>query len=142
SPCQMCSGAILLFQIPRVVVGEATTFAGDLAFLTSNGVEVVLVDDARCTGVMHEFQERYPGVWSEDIGGRYRSGWAPASGSTGRAWPGRYTGTRRRSRSSPARTTRSRSAGERRCGPSDLLAASQISCPFRPPPRPAMGDPA
>ncbi len=70
SPCQMCSGAILLFQIPRVVVGEATTFAGDLAFLSSRGVEVVLVDDERCTGVMREFQERYPGVWSEDIGGR------------------------------------------------------------------------
>ena len=42
SPCQMCSGAILLFQIPRVVVGEATTFAGDLAFLSSHGVDVVL----------------------------------------------------------------------------------------------------
>jgi cytosine/creatinine deaminase len=70
SPCQMCSGAILLFQIPRVVVGEATTFAGDLAFLRDRGVEVVLVDDERCTAVMREFQERYPGVWSEDIGGR------------------------------------------------------------------------
>jgi creatinine deaminase len=70
SPCQMCTGAILLFQIPRVVVGEATTFAGDLAFLRSHGVEVVLLDDARCTGVMQEFQQRYPEVWSEDIGGR------------------------------------------------------------------------
>jgi cytosine deaminase len=70
SPCQMCSGAILLFQVPRVVVGEATTFAGDLAFLTGHGVEVVLLDDARCTGVMQEFQQRYPEVWSEDIGGR------------------------------------------------------------------------
>src|SRR5499433_2773483 len=48
SPCQMCSGAILLFQIPRVVVGEATTFAGDLDFLASQGVDVVLLDDARC----------------------------------------------------------------------------------------------
>src|SRR5690348_8932087 len=46
SPCQMCSGAILLFQIPRVVVGEATTFAGDLAFLRNHAVAVVLVDDA------------------------------------------------------------------------------------------------
>jgi cytosine deaminase len=70
SPCQMCSGAILLFQIPRVVVGEATTFAGDLALLANHGVEVVLLDDERCTAVMHEFQERYPQVWSEDIGGR------------------------------------------------------------------------
>ena len=70
SPCQMCSGAILLFQIPRVVVGEATTFAGDLAFLASQGVDVVLLDDERCKAVMQEFQERYPQVWSEDIGGR------------------------------------------------------------------------
>ena len=70
SPCQMCSGAILLFQISRVVVGEATTFAGDLAFLTSHGVEVVLLDDPRCTAVMQEFQQRYPDIWSEDIGGR------------------------------------------------------------------------
>ena len=70
SPCQMCSGAILLFQIPRVVVGEAMTFAGDLAFLRNHGVEVVLVGDDRCIAVMQEFQERYPGIWSEDIGGR------------------------------------------------------------------------
>jgi cytosine deaminase len=70
SPCQMCSGAILLFQIPRVVVGEATTFTGDLAFLADHGVTVVLLDDDRCKGVMREFQERYPRVWSEDIGGR------------------------------------------------------------------------
>jgi cytosine deaminase len=66
----MCSGAILLFQIPRVVVGEASTFAGDLEFLRARGVEVVLLDDDRCTSVMKEFQERYPDVWSEDIGGR------------------------------------------------------------------------
>ena len=70
SPCQMCSGAILLFQIPRVVVGEAATFAGDLEFLRARGVEIVLLDDDRCIAVMKEFQERYPDVWSEDIGGR------------------------------------------------------------------------
>ena len=70
SPCQMCSGAILLFQIPRVVVGEATTFAGDLDFLASQGVDVLLLDDDRCKAVMQEFQEHYPQVWSEDIGGR------------------------------------------------------------------------
>jgi cytosine deaminase len=70
SPCQMCSGAILLFQIPRVVVGEAMTFAGDLDFLASQGVDVLLLDDDRCKAVMQEFQERYPQVWSEDIGGR------------------------------------------------------------------------
>ena len=70
SPCPMCTGAILLFQIPGVVVGEATTFAGDLDFLASHGVDVVLLDDERCAAVMREFQERYPEVWSEDIGGR------------------------------------------------------------------------
>jgi cytosine deaminase len=70
SPCQMCSGAILLFQIPRVVVGEAQTFEGDLGFLTSRGVEIVLLDDEGCVAVMAEFQRRYPEVWSEDIGGR------------------------------------------------------------------------
>src|ERR1700689_1933925 len=70
SPCQMCSGAILLFQIPRVVVGEAQTFEGDLGFLTSRGVEIVLLDDEACVAVMAEFQQRYPEVWSEDIGGR------------------------------------------------------------------------
>lgn len=70
SPCIMCSGAILLFQIPRVVVGEAETFAGDLQFLSGRGVEVVLLDDGRCVSLMREFQQRYPEIWSEDIGGR------------------------------------------------------------------------
>jgi cytosine/creatinine deaminase len=70
SPCQMCTGAILLFQIPRVVVGEARTFAGDLGFLRSRGVSVELLDDPACVAVMAEFQERFPEVWSEDIGGR------------------------------------------------------------------------
>jgi len=70
SPCQMCSGAILLFQIPRVVVGEAETFAGDLAFLAGRGVEIVLLGDENCVAAMAEFQRRYPEVWSEDIGGR------------------------------------------------------------------------
>ena len=70
SPCQMCSGAILLFQIPRVVVGEAQTFEGDLGFLAGRGVEIVLLNDEDCVAVMREFQERYPEVWSEDIGGR------------------------------------------------------------------------
>ena len=70
SPCQMCTGAILLFQIPRVVVGEAQTFAGDLAFLADRGVEIVLLEDEACIAAMQEFQRRYPEVWSEDIGGR------------------------------------------------------------------------
>ena len=70
SPCQMCTGAILLFQIPRVVVGEARSFAGDLGFLRERGIDVALLDDPACAAVMAEFQARYPEVWSEDIGGR------------------------------------------------------------------------
>ena len=70
SPCQMCTGAILLFQIPRVVVGEAQTFEGDLGFLAGRGVEIVLLEDEGCVAAMREFQQRYPEVWSEDIGGR------------------------------------------------------------------------
>ena len=70
SPCEMCTGAILLFQIPRVVVGEAQTFPGDLNVLRSRGIEVVLLDDPDCMAAMKEFQTRYPEVWSEDIGGR------------------------------------------------------------------------
>ena len=70
SPCQMCTGAILLFQIPRVVVGEAQTFEGDLDFLVSRGVDIVLLEDPACVAAMEEFQQRYPQVWSEDIGGR------------------------------------------------------------------------
>jgi creatinine deaminase len=70
SPCQLCSGAVLLFQIPRVVVGEAETFEGDLGFLAGRNVEIVLLDDKGCAAAMREFQQRYPEVWSEDIGGR------------------------------------------------------------------------
>src|SRR5271165_3522892 len=70
SPCPMCTGAILLFQIPRVVVGEAQTYPGDLGFLAGRGVEVVLLEDEDCVAAMREFQQRYPEVWSEDIGGR------------------------------------------------------------------------
>jgi cytosine/creatinine deaminase len=70
SPCPMCTGAILLFQIPRVIVGEAESFAGDLGFLAGRGVDVVLLGDRGCIAAMQEFQRRYPEVWSEDIGGR------------------------------------------------------------------------
>ncbi|HXC85927.1 MAG TPA: nucleoside deaminase [Trebonia sp.] len=70
SPCPLCTGAVLLFQIPRVVVGEARTFPGDLDFLRARGVEIVLFDDPGCAAVMEEFQTRFPEVWSEDIGGR------------------------------------------------------------------------
>ncbi len=70
SPCPMCSGATLLFQIPRLVVGEAETFEGDLRFLAGHGVEIALLEDEGCVAAMREFQRRYPEIWSEDIGGR------------------------------------------------------------------------
>lgn len=68
APCDMCTGAVLLFGIPRVVVGEAQTFPGALDYLESRGVEVVLLDDARCVALMEEFQRRWPETWQEDIG--------------------------------------------------------------------------
>ena len=68
SPCSMCSGAILLYGIPRVVIGENRTFMGEEDLLRSRGVEIVLVDDARCVGLMRQFIEANPGLWNEDIG--------------------------------------------------------------------------
>src|SRR5262249_57728616 len=68
SPCPMCSGAILLFQIPRVIVGEAESFAGDLGFLTESGVDVVLLGDPGCVAAMQHFHRREPQARSEPIG--------------------------------------------------------------------------
>src|ERR1700759_1114196 len=70
SPCQMCTGAILLFQIPRVVVGEARTFAGDLDFRRSRGGSVVLLNDPGFVALREEFPALYAEIWSENIGGR------------------------------------------------------------------------
>jgi cytosine deaminase len=68
SPCDMCTGAILLYKIPRVVIGENTTFEANEAYLRSRGVEVVVLDDPECKRLMDEFIERYPAIWNEDIG--------------------------------------------------------------------------
>jgi cytosine deaminase len=68
SPCEMCSGAILLFKIPRVIVGESTTFPGNLDRLRRKGVEVVLLEDDSCTQLMRTFQQKHPRIWLEDIG--------------------------------------------------------------------------
>lgn len=68
APCAMCTGAIIQFGIPTVVVGESTTFPGELELLQSRGVTVIVLDDERCTALMEAFQERYPKVWAEDIG--------------------------------------------------------------------------
>ncbi|HLV90933.1 MAG: nucleoside deaminase [Acidimicrobiales bacterium] len=68
SPCPMCTGAILLYEIPRVVVGENRTFIGAEDLLRANGVEVVVLDDPECVGMMESFIAANPDLWSEDIG--------------------------------------------------------------------------
>jgi creatinine deaminase len=68
SPCPMCSGAILLYGIPRVIVGENRTFLGEEELLRSRGVEVHVVDDPRCAALMERFIRERPDVWNEDIG--------------------------------------------------------------------------
>jgi len=67
SPCDLCTGAILLFGIPRVVVGENRSFLGAEAALRAAGVEVVVVDDAECHALMQDFIRREPQLWNEDI---------------------------------------------------------------------------
>jgi len=68
SPCPMCSGAIVLYKIPRVVIGENRSFLGEEQWLASHGVELTVVQDEECIALMREFMERHPGLWAEDIG--------------------------------------------------------------------------
>jgi creatinine deaminase len=68
SPCDMCTGAILLYGIPRVVLGENRTFVGGEELLRSRGVEVVNLDSAECVALMDEFIAAHPEIWNEDIG--------------------------------------------------------------------------
>jgi cytosine deaminase len=68
SPCPMCTGAILLYRIPRVVIGENQTFLGDEALLRSRGVELTVVQDPRCVALMTKFIHDRPELWNEDIG--------------------------------------------------------------------------
>jgi cytosine/creatinine deaminase len=68
SPCSMCSGAILLYGISRVIVGENRTFMGEEELLRSRGVSVEVVDDAECVGLMTAFIREHPELWNEDIG--------------------------------------------------------------------------
>jgi len=68
SPCPMCSGAIVLYKIPRVVVGENQTFLGAEDYLHSQGVQVEVVDDAECIQLMRDFIRNQPALWNEDIG--------------------------------------------------------------------------
>jgi cytosine/creatinine deaminase len=68
SPCDMCSGAVLLYGIPKVVIGENRTFCGPENYLKSRGVEVTVVDNEKCRLLMETFIENSPELWNEDIG--------------------------------------------------------------------------
>lgn len=68
SPCDMCAGAVLLYGIPRCVVGENDTFLGAEAHLRARGVEVAVLQDARCRALMQQFVAARPQDWNEDIG--------------------------------------------------------------------------
>jgi creatinine deaminase len=68
SPCDMCSGASLLYKVPRIVVGENRTFQGPEAYVRSRGVDLVIVDDPECVRLMEEFIAARPELWNEDIG--------------------------------------------------------------------------
>ena len=68
SPCAMCSGAILLYGIPKVIIGENRSFLGEEALLRSRGVQVEVLQDPACVALMREFIARNPALWNEDIG--------------------------------------------------------------------------
>lgn len=68
SPCDMCSGTALLYQIPKIVIGENRTFQGPEDYLRSRGVELVILDDVECVRLMTEFIRDNPELWNEDIG--------------------------------------------------------------------------
>jgi creatinine deaminase len=68
SPCPMCSGAILLYGIPKVVIGENQTFMGEEELLKSRGVQIEVVQNPKCVDLMRRFIEANPAVWNEDIG--------------------------------------------------------------------------
>ena len=68
SPCDMCSGIVLLYKIPKVVVGENRTFQGPEEYVRSHGVELVILDDPTCIQLMQDFIAARPELWNEDIG--------------------------------------------------------------------------
>ncbi len=68
SPCAMCSGAIVLYGIPRVIAGENRSFVGEEEWLRSRGVAVEVIQDQKCSAMMKEFIDKHPGLWNEDIG--------------------------------------------------------------------------
>jgi len=68
SPCDMCSGAAILYKIPRIVIGEHTNFRGPEEYLRSRGLELVILDNEECIKLMSDFIAARPDVWNEDIG--------------------------------------------------------------------------
>ncbi|MGI8819753.1 MAG: nucleoside deaminase [Chthoniobacterales bacterium] len=68
SPCPMCSGAIVLYKIPRVVVGENVTFQGGEEFMRSSGIHLEVLQNKECIELMREFIREHPALWNEDIG--------------------------------------------------------------------------
>jgi len=68
SPCPMCSGAILLYGIPKIIIGENKTFMGEEELLKSKGVEVIVLNDDECIEMMTNFIKEKPKLWNEDIG--------------------------------------------------------------------------
>jgi cytosine deaminase len=68
SPCSMCSGTALLYKIPKVVIGENQTFQGPEDYVLSQGVELVILNDAECIQLMEDFIAARPELWNEDIG--------------------------------------------------------------------------
>jgi creatinine deaminase len=70
SPCMMCSGTIVQFGVPRIVIGEDTSFPGNPGFLREHGVDVTILGDPACISLMSRFIAERPELWDEDIGGR------------------------------------------------------------------------
>lgn len=68
SPCDMCSGAALLYKIPRIVVGENRSFQGPEEYVRSRGVDLVIANDPRCVELMEQLMREHPELWNEDIG--------------------------------------------------------------------------
>jgi creatinine deaminase len=68
SPCSMCSGAILLYGIPKIIIAENKTFMGEEELLFNRGVEINVLQDKRCIRMMNEFISQHPSLWNEDIG--------------------------------------------------------------------------
>ena len=68
SPCDMCSGTVLLYKIPKVIIGENKTFQGPEDYLRSRGVELQILNDAECIKLMEDFISKNPSLWNEDIG--------------------------------------------------------------------------